>query len=85
MDEYIDLERVPDEEYKAETSEMMATRGWKLFLAELYELSQDLSDLQAIDSLEALERTKGKLDMIGFVLNYERIMEVDEADPYEGS
>ena len=79
MDDYIDLERVSDEEYREAIAEMLHTRGWDFFLSELYELSVSIGDLQTIDSMEELYKTKGKLDMIGFVLNYKDIMEADEA------
>jgi hypothetical protein len=78
MEEYTDLRRIPQEEFSEEVLSMMATRGWQLFQSELFATSEALNNVQDIDSMETLHEVRGKLAMIGFVLNYKRFMEETE-------
>jgi len=78
--EYIPLDRVPDEDYREALEEMMATTGWQYFLSELYATSEALQNVQDINSMEELHEVRGKLAMIGFVLNYETLMDQGAAN-----
>jgi hypothetical protein len=82
--EYIDLRKFSDEDYKEAVSDMMATDGWQLFLSELFAMSENMNNIQDIDAMEKLHYVRGQLDMIGFVLNYESIMDQEEL-PDEGA
>lgn len=78
--EYIELDRVPQEDYKEAIDEMVATKGWHYFVSELYAVSEALQNIQDIHSMEELHEVRGKLAMIGFVLNYEAIMNQEGLD-----
>lgn len=76
--EYVDLAKLTTEQYRSALEDMFATDGWHIFLSELYAISQNINDLQAIGSMEQLFLEKGRLAMIGFILNYEEIMKADK-------
>jgi hypothetical protein len=85
MEEFTDLQRVSEEEFAEEVQGMMATRGWHLFQSELFATSEALNNVQDIGSMETLHEVRGKLAMIGFVLNYQRFMEGEEETSNESS
>lgn len=78
--EYVDLARVPDDVYKAAIEDMMATEGWRYFCAELYGHAQSINDIQSVSSMETLHEARGKLALIGFVLNYKEIMDNESTE-----
>ena len=76
--EYLDLATVSEERYAEAMEELFASEGWLIYLSELYALSETFNDIQNVVSMEDLWRKRGKLDMIGFSLNYEKIMSQDD-------
>lgn len=81
--DYIDLASVSEEKYAEAMEELFACEGWHIFLSELFALSETFNDIQSITSQEDLWKKQGKLDMIGFALNYERIMSQDDDESPE--
>lgn len=79
--DYIDLDRVTDEEFKETLEELTNTPGWEMFAAELHNLADSLSDVQTIKDGDDLCYRKGCLAMIGFILNYPTIINEYEDTP----
>lgn len=79
--DYIDLERVTDDEFKEAVEELVRSPGWDLFSAELFNLSENLGDVQTIKDGDDLHYRKGCLAMIGFILNYATMLDEYENAP----
>ena len=79
--EYIDLERITDEEFKEAMEELVRSPGWDLFSAELFTLADSIGDVQSIKNNDDLQYRKGSLAMIGFILNYAEMLNEYEETP----
>ena len=78
----MDMDRISDEDYKETMAEFTRSEGFRMFCSELYATSSNLNNLQDISTMEDLHFKRGQLAMIGFILNYQELMEQDETEGF---
>lgn len=81
--EYTDLRTIPDDVYRETMEEFTRSYGYHLFCSELYAMSENINDLQNVSNNDDLNYKKGQLAIIGFILNYQSIMEQSDAQSAE--
>lgn len=70
----IDPNTLSPEDYERAMEDLFASTGWKLFLHEIWALSENINDIQNMTP-DTLLFEQGRVSLCGFVLNYEEIME----------
>ena len=73
--DYIDLDRVSDEDFNEHLLDLTNTYGYELLSAELYSVSKDIGNLQNVKDNDDLQFRKGQLAMIGYLLNLRTLIE----------